>query len=361
MAAKKINLPFGPQHPVLPEPIQLKLVLEDEKVVEAVPNLGYVHRGLEGLVDKKDFNQMIYVVERICGICSFQHGMTLSLGIESLMDIEVPERANYLRVVWGELHRTHSHLLWLGLMVEAFGFESLFMQTWRIREKIMDILEATAGARVIISTSIPGGVRRDISAEQTKWILGQLDEVEKELKYIEKVFLDDYTVKQRTVGLGVLTKEVAHQYAVVGPTMRASGIKQDCRTLGYAAYNELDWEPIVMNDGDCYTRMAVRLKEVFLAINLTRQALTKMPEGEINVKVKGNPPAGEALVRVEQPRGELVTYVKGNGTKHLDRIHVRTPTFANVPSLLAMLPGCELADVPVIILTIDPCVSCVER
>ena len=361
MSNRRIQMPFGPQHPVLPEPIQLKLVLEDEKVVEAVPNLGYVHRGLEALVDKKDFNQMIYVAERICGICSFQHGMALSMALESVADVQIPERANYLRAFWGELHRIHSHLLWLGLMVESFGFESLFMQSWRIREKIVDVMEATAGARVIISTAIPGGVRRDVSREQLMWTLDQVNQVEKELKEIEKVFLNDYTVKARTVGIGTLSKETALQYGVVGPVMRASGISQDCRQLGYAAYNQLDWEPVVETAGDSYARIVVRLKETFMSIDLVRQVIAKMPEGEISVRFKPTVAAGEALSRVEQPRGECLYYVKTNGTKHMERMHVRTPTFANVPSLLEMLPGCELADVPVIILTIDPCVSCTER
>lgn len=359
--ARKIQMPFGPQHPVLPEPIQLKLVLEDEKVVEAIPNLGYVHRGLEGLVTKKDYNQMIYVAERICGICSFQHALVLSMAVESIWKVEVPERANYLRVFWAELHRLHSHLLWLGLAVEAFGFESLFMQSWKIREKVLDVFEATAGARVIISTCTYGGVKRDVSPELAKWSLEKIAEVEQELKAIEKVFVNDYTVKRRTVGIGVLDKQTAEQFAVVGPMMRASGIKQDTRELGFAAYGDLDWEPVVEQTGDCYARILVRLKESFQAIDLVRQALDKMPQGEIITKLKGNPPAGEAFARVEQPRGELTYYVKTNGTANLERMHVRTPTFANVPSLLAMLPGSELADVPVIILTIDPCISCAER
>ncbi|HBS60406.1 MAG TPA: NADH-quinone oxidoreductase subunit D, partial [Firmicutes bacterium] len=134
MGERRTVIPFGPQHPVLPEPIQLKLVIEDEKVVEALPQIGYVHRGLERLVKVRDFHQMVFVAERICGICSFQHAMTYCLGIERLMNIEVPERADYLRVIWSELHRVHSHLLWLGLLADAFGFESLFMETWKIRE-----------------------------------------------------------------------------------------------------------------------------------------------------------------------------------------------------------------------------------
>ena len=151
-------LPFGPQHPVLPEPLHLTLTIEDEIVKEAIPKLGYVHRGLEKLAEIRDHTQMIQIVERVCGICSTLHAMCYCQGIEALMGVEVPPRARFLRVIWAEMHRMHSHLLWLGLFADAFGFESLFMQFWRIRERIMDLQEATSGNRVIVSVNVVGGV-----------------------------------------------------------------------------------------------------------------------------------------------------------------------------------------------------------
>lgn len=356
----KTVIPFGPQHPVLPEPLHLKLVMQDEKIVEAIPAIGYVHRGLEKLTELKEFTQNTYVVERICGICSCMHALAYCQGIENLMNIQVPDRARFLRVIWAELHRIHSHLLWLGLLADSFGFESLFMQIWRNREKVMDIMEETAGSRVIISANTIGGTRRDISKElllKTKIVT---EEIREDMKRIEKVFLDDYTVKRRLVGIGVLTKDEAYKLGAVGPMARASGIAQDHRTTGYAAYGELDFEPVVLQDGDCYTRTAVRMKEVYQSIGLIGQAIDKLPEGEIAVPFKGNP-SGEVIIRVEQPRGEVLYYLRANGTKNLERMRVRTPTFANIPSLLKMLPGSELADVPVLILTIDPCISCTER
>ncbi|SNX53894.1 nickel-dependent hydrogenase large subunit [Thermoanaerobacterium sp. RBIITD] len=359
--SEKGTIPFGPQHPVLPEPIHLKLVVEDEKVIEAYPALGFVHRGLETLAKKKDINQMVYVVERVCGICSCMHAQAYCQGLEELMDIKIPERAEYLRTIWAELHRIHSHLLWLGLFADAFGFENLFMQTWKIREKVMDILEATSGNRVIISVNIVGGVRKDINSEQAKWILQELDEIERELKSINDVVVNNYSVKERTVGVGVLSKDEAYELGVTGPMAKGSGIDLDLRTTGYAAYKYLDFEPIVEKDGDSYARNLVRMREIFQSIDIVRQALSKMPEGEINVMVKGNPPEGEVISRVEQSRGEVYYYLKSNGSKFLDRLRIRTPTFANIPALLKMLPGSQLQDVPVLILTIDPCISCTER
>lgn len=360
MSDNKSFIPFGPQHPALPEPIQLRLVVEDEKVVEALPTVGYVHRGLEKMAEVKSVNQMIYVVERICGICSCMHAMAYCQGIEELMSVEVPERAKYLRVIWAELHRMHSHLLWLGLLADAFGYESLFMQTWRIREKVMDILDRTAGNRVIISVNVIGGVRRDIDDEMKKWVLDTLNDIEKDLKEVYNVMKDDYTVKKRTVGIGTIPKDEAYELGLVGPMLRASGFAYDMRMTGYAAYGNLDFEPITEKDGDSYARMLVRMRELFQSIDLIRKAFARMPEGELEQKVRGNP-TGEVISRVEQSRGEVLYYIKANGSKNLERLRVRTPTFSNIAALMKILPGSQLADVPVLVLTIDPCVSCTER
>lgn len=353
-------IPFGPQHPVLPEPIHLDLVMEDEKVVEAIPSIGFIHRGLEKLVEKKDFIDYVYVAERICGICSFIHGMGYCQAIESIMDIEVPTRASYLRTIWAELSRIHSHLLWLGLLADAFGFESLFMHCWKLREKILDLFEKTTGGRVIFSVCKVGGVRRDMDSDMLKEFIKVLDDIKTELKPLVDVFMEDYSVKHRLVGVGVLTKAEAYDLGAVGPMARASGIVQDMRTLGYAAYKELDFEPIVETEGDSQARTLVRIREVYQSIELIRQAIGKIPGGELETKFKGNP-NGEYFARLEQPRGEVIYYAKGNGTKFLDRVRVRTPTFANIPSLLKILQGCDLADVPILVLTIDPCISCTER
>jgi ech hydrogenase subunit E len=360
--AQRTIIPFGPQHPVLPEPIHLDLALEDEKVVEAIPSIGFIHRGLERLAESKDFLEMTYVAERICGICSFIHGQGYCQAVEELMKIQVPERALYLRTMWGEMSRIHSHLLWLGLAADAFGFESLFMHSWRVREALLDIIEETTGGRVIFGSCKVGGVRRNIENAKLKSIAQRLKEIEKQSREITRVFEIDGSVKRRMVGIGVLSKENAYALGAVGPTLRGSGIVQDMRKRGYAAYGKLSWEPIVETAGDCFARSIVRVREIYQSFDLIYQAIDKIPETEIDVKVVGNPPAGsESFMRVEQPRGEVVYYLKGSGTKFLQRFRVRTPTFANIPPMVVMLKGCQLADVPVIVLTIDPCISCTER
>lgn len=358
--AKRSIVPFGPQHPVLPEPIHLDLVLEDEKVIEAIPSIGYVHRGLESLVSKKDFNEMVYVTERICGICSFMHGMGYCMAVEKIMDVQVPRRAEYLRTIWAEMSRLHSHLLWLGLLADAFGFESLFMHSWRLREKILDMFEISTGGRVIFSVNKIGGVLKDMPQEMLNQFVDILNGMEKELRETTQVFLDDYTVKSRLVGVGMLTEEDAIRRGAAGPMMRASGIKVDMRKTGYAAYDDIDFEVITSDACDSYGRCQVRINELFQSIEIIRQCVAKIPDTEISVPVKGFP-KGEAFVRLEQPRGEAFYYVRANGTKFLDRMRVRTPTFANLPALTQTLQGCQFADVPLLILTIDPCISCTER
>jgi ech hydrogenase subunit E len=347
---------------VLPEPIQVKLTLEDERVVEVLPRLGYVHRGIEKGGEINEYPQNIFLVERVCGICSFIHACTYCSAIEKLMGVQVPERAAWLRTFWSELSRIQSHLLWIGLFADSFGFENLFMQAWRVREQVMDCVEMTSGNRVIPSTCTIGGVRRDLDADLQKAVLGKLADAERQLPPIFDALLMDYTVKKRNVGKGVLSGEDGLALGATGPTLRGSGVANDLRMTGYGVYKELDFHPVVEKDGDCYARARVRALETLQSFELVRKSLEKVPEGEIAVKVTGKPPASsEALFRQEQPRGEIIYYVKGNGTNNLERLRIRTPTYANLVTLLRMLPGCEMADVPVIILSIDPCISCTER
>ena len=352
-------VPFGPQHPVLPEPIHLDLVLEDEKVIEAVPSIGFVHRGLESLIVKKDYNEMVYVAERTCGICSFGHGMGYVEAVEKIMGVQIPDRARYLRTIWMELSRMHSHLLWLGLLADAFGYESLFYHCWRIREQILDMIEESTGGRVIFSVNKVGGVMKDMDAQMLGRFVEKLGDVEDQITGIRKNFLGDKTVQMRLRGVGVLTKQQAHDLGCAGPFGRASGIATDMRTRGYGA-SELEFEPIISNDGDSYARCQCRIDELFQSIDLIRQAASAIPAGDLFVPVKGNPD-GEYFMRIEQPRGEAVYYVKGTGKPYLNRLRIRTPTFANLPGLCETLKGADYADVPILVLTIDPCISCTER
>lgn len=357
---RRTIIPFGPQHPALPEPVHLDLELEDEKVVRAIPSIGYVHRGLEKLVEKYDYRQMTYVMERVCGICSFGHGWGYTGAVEGLMDIKIPERAEVLRVVFHELSRVHSHLLWLGLLADGMGFDSLFMRCWRIRERILDIFESVTGGRVIVSFCRIGGVSTDITPEQARRIVSVIDEIEEEIRATGLVFMKDSSVRNRLKGVGTISKREMVDLCGVGPTARGSGVDNDMRHLD-PVYMDLGFEPVLYDEGDCLARCMVRVDELMQSLDIIRNGLRNLPGGDWFIPVKGNPSVGDHVMRIEQPRGEAYYYVRGNGTKFLDRARVRTPTNINIPAMTRMLQGCGLQDVSMMIITIDPCISCTER
>lgn len=358
--SKLTVIPFGPQHPVLPEPIQLQFYVDEEKIVDVLPNLGYIHRGIERAAELNDYRRNIYLCERICGICNIIHGQTYAGLIEKLTDTEIPIRAKYLRTIWAEIARLQSHLLWIGLFAEAVGFESLFMKVWRDREIVLELTEATNGHRIHMGTTIIGGVTKDMDEKLINRYLSDMEKLEKEMDDWANVFRKDPAFLSKTVGKGILPKSEAIHSGAVGPVIRASGIPQDMRNNGYEAYGELDFKPVVYENCDVQGRMLVRLDECYQSIDLIKKAIHQLPEGPIAVKNEKFPD-GEAIYRTEQPRGEVFYYAKGNNTIHLERIRIRTPTLPNIPPLLGMLVGHEVADIPAIVHSIDPCISCTER
>ncbi len=355
-------VPFGPQHPVLAEPIQIELTLEDEVVVAATPGIGYVHRGIEAEAERRTFAEDIPLLERICGICSVAHAVAYAQAIESLAEVEVPRRARLLRVFWFELTRLHSHLLWLGLSCDAIGLEAQFQACWRVREDVLDLFTITAGNRVILGVTAIGGLRRDLPDRLQPLIRVGLDRVEVGLHRLADGIIDNEAVRRRVAGVARIPAESALDLGLVGPTARASGIAIDVRTSRYAAYDELPVTPVTATGGDALARVAVRWNEMHQAISLCRAALDAVlgEDGPIAVAVPDRL-RGESVSRVEAPRGELFYYVEADGDRHPTRVRVRTPTFANLAAVMEMLPGLQMASVPVALLSIDPCLSCTER
>jgi ech hydrogenase subunit E len=355
-------VPFGPQHPVLAEPIQIELTLADEVVVDAVPGLGYVHRGIEAETERRPYDEDLPLLERVCGICSVAHAVAYAQVVEALAGVEVPRRARLLRTFWFELTRIHSHLLWLGLAGDAIGFEALFQSCWRVRENVLDLFSMTAGNRVILGVTALGGVRRDIPDGLIGQVRAGLDVVERGLAGIAPFVLGNEAVARRLAGVGPVPESTARELGLVGPTVRASGVATDVRTSGYAAHDELPIEPVVETGGDALARTVVRWREILVSLELCREALDRLHglRGPLRSRV---PPVlhGEATSRVEAPRGELFYYIAADGGPNPTRVRVRTPTFANLPAVLHMLPGTQMAAVPVALLSIDPCLSCTER
>jgi len=353
--------PFGPQHPSLLEPIHLKLKIEEEKVVGADIVIGYNHRGLERAMEL-DFKRDVFLSERVCGICSFHHSTTYVQAIEQMAGLQIPTRAKIIRTIMLELQRMTSHLLTLGHIAEVMGYENLFMQTWRERESVMSLIDRIAGNRVHYSMNTIGGIRKDIGYDNTKEIENTLDQLVPKLEVIRRVFARDSTFRKRTVGIGVLSRDAAVRYGAVGPTARASDVPYDVRLSSYAGYGVegIRFRPIHREEGDCYARSMVRVEELFQSADLIQQSIGLLRDEPVAVPLKGNP-VGEAFSRVEAPRGELFYYVKAKGEIRLDRVKIRTPTFVNVQCLNEMIPNCQLADVPVIAVSIDPCICCTDR
>jgi NADH-quinone oxidoreductase subunit D len=359
---RKFEIPIGPQHPALKEPECFNILLEGEKIAAMNVRLGYNHRGIEKACEERTYIQDMYLIERICGICSHSHSTCFIQAVEEIAGLEVPKRALYIRTLIAELERVHSHLLWLGVAGHEIGFDTLLMYTWRDREGVMDLLALLTGNRVNYGINTIGGVRRDISPEQIQQVLTAIDILEERTRYYIQVATDEVTLINRLSGVGLLTKEDAARLGAVGPTARASGVDRDIRRDDpYAAYGELSFKVVTDNHNDVYGRTLVRVGELMESYNMIRQLLKQLPDGPIVVKAPRKIPAGQAFSRYEAPRGEDVHYVKSNGTEKPERVKVRAPTLANVQVVAHMLKGMYLADMPIIIAAIDPCFSCTDR
>jgi membrane-bound hydrogenase subunit alpha len=358
----RVKISVGPQHPALKEPESFTLALSGEKIMESSVRLGYNHRGIEKACEERTYVQDLYLIERVCGICSHSHSTAFIQAVEEIAGLPVPKRALYIRSLIGELERVHSHLLWLGVAGHEIGFDTLLMYTWRDREVVMDLLAALTGNRVNYGINTMGGVRRDISEEQKAQILKAVDVLEERTKYYIEVATEEPTLINRLVGVGVMKHDDALRLGAVGPTARAANVDRDVRRDDpYAAYGELSFKVVTSDKADIYGRTLVRVGELMEAYSMIRQIVKDLPEGPITVKAPRRVQAGEAVSRYEAPRGEDMHYVKANGTDKPERVKVRAPTLANVQAVSHMLKDGYLADLPIVIAAIDPCFSCTDR
>ena len=361
-ATKRFTIPIGPQHPALKEPGHFQFTVDGEVVTSAYVRLGYAHRGIEKAAEERTWIRNLYLIERICGICSHIHAMAYCLAVEQLANVEAPPRAQAIRVVVAELERIHSHFLWIGVSAHEAGFETLFMYSWRDRETVMDLLEGLTGNRVNYSANLLGGVKFDLDQAQIDSIRKGLDFLEERTHHYLDVISHDSTFLQRTRGIGVMTSAQAEVMGAVGPTARASNVKRDLRVEApYSAYKNFPVQVALDTRGDLEARFEVRLKELFESIRLIRQILDNLPEGELVARIPRRIPAGESVVRLEAPRGEVYYFVKSNGSDKPERLKVRTPTICNLTSVIRLAVGHQLADVPMILAGIDPCFSCNDR
>jgi len=354
-------IPIGPYHPLQEEPELFRLYVEGEKVVDIDIVLGYMHRGIEKLSEAKHFDQVAFLVERICGICSNSHPFAYVNAMEDLAKIEVPERALFIRTIIAELERLHSHLLWLGLAGHFIGYNTVWMWSWKYREPVLDILETITGNRQHYAMMRVGGVRRDIGKEDIPQIKKMVNDLIPVLDMFKGAVMDDPVIQARTRNVGVLTQEEAINYCVVGPTARASGIAIDVRKDDpYGAYDKIKWEVIVQREGDIFAKLVVRVLEMYESIKIINQCLDNLPSGPIDANIK-DIPAGEGIGRIEAPRGECFHYVRSDGTNSPMRHKIRAPSYMNVASNKVAAVGGTISDAAITLAAVDPCYCCTER
>ncbi|MEA2070776.1 MAG: nickel-dependent hydrogenase large subunit [Asgard group archaeon] len=365
---KTLEIPLGPQHPALKEPTHFLLEVEGEVIVNATPRIGYVHRGIEKLAETKTYSMNLTLVERVCGICSHIHSITLANATETALaqnGFEIPERAHFIRTIVAELERIHSHVLWLGVAAHEIGFDTLFMLSWRDRELTMDLLEDISGNRVNYAMNEIGGCRRDISQQQSEKIKKYMEITEQRMERYKEICLKEETIKRRTSGVGVLNTAKAKELCAVGPTGRASGIETDIRHDDpYSAYDlglQDIFKVVTFDTNDVFSRVVVRIIETIEATKYIRWLLDNMPEGDVFKRPPRKVPEAKVLSRTEAPRGELIHYLWSNDSDKPYRLKITTPTLNNIQSVAEMLRGDYIADSTITLASIDPCFSCEDR
>ena len=358
----KVEIPLGPQHPALKEPENFVLTLDGERIIGAAVNLGYNHRGIEKACESRNFTQCLYLIERVCGICSHSHSTTFAKTVEEVAGVEIPVRAQWIRALVGEMERLHSHMLWLGVAGHELGFDTLFHVSWRDRELVLDLLAKIAGNRVNYGVNKLGGVRCDISPENADAIRAVTDKLSETLKYYIQLVTTDSTLAARMLGVGVLSHDDALMLGASGPTARAAGVDRDLRRDDpYCCFEDIPFQIALDDHADVFGRAVVRALEMVESNRIVRFIVDNLPDGPIETKFPRKVPDAEAVTRYEAPRGEDIHYVKGNGTDKPYRVKLRAPTMGNAAAYGLMLQGNYLADVPIIVAAIDPCFSCTDR
>ncbi len=369
------TVPIGPVHPALKEPVMFTFQMEGEvvKSVDFAP--GNTHRGIEWMGMRRNPVQIVHLTDRICGICGIVHSLSFARAVEQIAEIEVPPRADYIRTIMHEFERIQSHLLWAGVAAHELGFDSLFYLAWRVREQSMDLIENITGNRVNYAIVQIGGVRRDISTDQIPLVEQGLTYYRGLLDQMKNVFLNDSTIRMRCRDHGLLSYRDAQLLCAIGPTARASGVAMDVRhDYPYCAYGDLGVHPVLPPQefggpkGDVYDRIIVRLLEIAQSIDIIQQCLDNLPAGEILWEKKMpkllltlKKAQGEAIGRVEAPRGECMHYVRMDGNDAPATWKVKASSYSNLMSWIPMLKGEQLADIPIIVASIDPCMSCTDR
>lgn len=354
---------MGPQHPMTHGLWTLKVKVDGETIIDAVPEIGYLHRGVEKLAEDRTYNQFIPIADRLCYGASMSWEHLYCMTIEDLMDVKIPDRAEYLRVIALEMQRMASHLLWLGALAPDIGNLTMFLFALREREILLDLFQNLTGARMTYNYCRIGGVVNDMPENFERDLLKALDWIDKKIIEYEGMFDESEIFLMRMQGIGTISAANAMNLGMSGPNIRASGAAVDIRKLdGYSVYNELDWEIMTEKAGDSYARYRVRVNEMRESANIIRDALKKIPAGEFRVKVPKRPEKGSsAFCRSSDPRGEAAFYIVSDGGLKPYRTRIKSPMFVNISACPHLLIGNKIADVPAIMGSIDICIGDTDR
>lgn len=360
MAEMWINM--GPQHPMTHGLWNLRVKVDGETIVDAEPEVGYLHRGIEKLCEGKTYTQIIPMTDRLCYGSSMTWSHLYCMTVEDLMGVEVPERAEYIRVIAIEMQRIASHLMWLAAYAVDLGLMIGFLHAMRDREVFIDLLQALTGSRLTYNYPRIGGVAHDLPPDFERDALRACSFMEQRLKEYEDLYDGSKIFMMRNEGVGLLSKEDAMNLGVTGPPLRASGVSYDLRKdMPYSVYPEMDFEVASHKDGDCYARFKVRMVEMAESCKIIRQALQRMHKGKWRIVAPRTAPVGTGVGRVEDPRGEGMMYVVGDGTDRPYRLKIRSPIFVTVSAAPKMLIGYKVADVVAIMGGLDMCIGEADR
>ncbi len=355
---------MGPQHPSTHGVFRLVIWIDGERVVKAEPHIGYLHRGSEKLCEEELYGQIITLFDRLDYIANLNSELAFCLAVEKLMALEVPERAEYIRVVLCELNRIASHMLFYGVFGLDAGAMTPILYGFRERERIQSLFESVTGARMMHNYIRVGGVKDDLPGDFSQRMSTLTDQLKRGIEECDSLLSENEMFLVRTKGIGPMSGEDALDFGVTGPSLRASGVLEDVRlSEPYSIYDRFDFGIPVGTDGDCWDRFYVRLEEMRQSLSIVEQAMQQMEPGPVMAKIRriARPPKGEVYVRSESPRGDFGVYLVSDGTDKPYRVKVRTPSFANLQALQHMLRDAYVADAVVILGSIDIVLGEVDR
>jgi NADH-quinone oxidoreductase subunit D len=355
----------GPQHPSTHGVFRMRFTLDGEVIQDVEPIFGYLHRGIEKMAEGLTYTQDIVFTDRLDYLASMTNNQAYVIAVEKLAGIQVPERAEYLRVIMAELMRISSHLMAVGFLLNDLGaFLTPLLYMYREREKILDLFDMVCGQRLTYNYMRIGGVSQDIPEEFLPSLQKYIDSLARFIAEYDQLLATNEILLVRTINVGILAKESAINYSTVGPVLRGSGVKWDIRKADpYSIYDRFQFEIPTGTKGDVYDRYRVRIEEMRESSSIIKQAMQQLPQGEIMAKVPRvlRPPKGEAYGHIEGPKGELGFYLISDGSTNPYRLHIRAPSLINLTPLREMLIGVKIADAMAIFGSIDTCIGEVDR